>query len=95
MPDTTVPIGHVKWEIADLVNRVAYRGERIILTTQDKPQAALVSMDDYERLREEETTWGTQATKQLVHWKNWLIQADALADGVARRRGGSPFQLTR
>ena len=33
-----VSIGHVKREISDLVNRVSYAGERIILTSHGKPR---------------------------------------------------------
>ena len=44
-----VSIGRVKRDVSDLVNRVAYGGERIILTSRGKPKAALVSMDDLER----------------------------------------------
>lgn len=35
---------------ADTVNRVAYRGERIVLERHGKPVAALVSLDDLELL---------------------------------------------
>ena len=49
-----VSIGRVKRDVSDLVNRVAYGGERIILTSRGKPKAALVSMDDLERLRQAE-----------------------------------------
>lgn len=49
-----VSIGRVKRDVSDLVNRVAYGGERIILTSRGKPKAALVSIDDLERLRQSE-----------------------------------------
>ena len=45
-----VSIGQVKRDISELVNRVAYGGERIVLTSRGKPKAVLVSMADYERL---------------------------------------------
>lgn len=35
---------------ADTLNRVAYRGERIVLERHGKPVAALVSLDDLELL---------------------------------------------
>lgn len=43
-------IGQAKREISELVKRVTYAGERIILTSRGKPKAVLVSMKDYERL---------------------------------------------
>ena len=87
MPDTSVPIGRVKRDISDLVNRVAYGGERIVLTSRDKPKAALVSIDDYERLQQEEEN------KRLVQWQRWLIQADELVDEMLSRRGGEPIPV--
>jgi prevent-host-death family protein len=45
-----ISIGQVKRDISVLVHRVAYAGERIVLTSRGKPKAALVSMYDYEHL---------------------------------------------
>ena len=39
--NTHVSIGQVKRDISELVNRVSYAGERIILTSRGKPKAAL------------------------------------------------------
>ena len=87
MPDTFVPIGRVKRDISELVNRVAYGGERIILTSRNKPKAALVSIEDYRHLRQEEIG------ERLVRWQDWLAQADALAEEVLARRGGEPIPV--
>jgi prevent-host-death family protein len=49
------PVTEARKEFADLVNRVAYTGERIALTRRGKVMAALVSAEDLElleRLRE-------------------------------------------
>jgi prevent-host-death family protein len=76
---TQVSIGQVKRDISELVNRVAYAGERIIITSRGKPKAVLVSMDDYERLlRSENRANEVQA---------WLNQARALASQIETRRG--------
>ncbi len=45
-------IGQVKRDISELVNRVAYRGERIVLTSRGNPKAAIVSIEDYLRLQQ-------------------------------------------
>lgn len=71
MPAEKVSIGQVKRDISDLVNRVAYGGERIILTSRGKPKAALVSIDDFERLDEIETQptkplWEAESLEELV-----------------------------
>lgn len=87
MPDQTVPIGQVKRDISDLVNRVAYKGERIVLTSRDKPKAALVSIEDYERLIQNDTD------DRLVQWQTWLAQTDALVKEVLARREGAQIPV--
>ncbi len=78
-----VSIGGVKRDISDLVNRVAYGGERIILTSRGKPKAALVSIDDLERLRQ------TEEPDRLP-----LSQIDSLVDLVAAIRRLPPGRNT-
>lgn len=87
MPDTFVPIGQVKRDISDLINRVAYRSERIILTSRGRPKAALVSIEDYERLTRE------HASDNLARWQAWLTQTDALVAEVLARRGGATISV--
>lgn len=53
-----VPVTQARAEFADLVNRVVYGGERIVVTRHGKPIAALVSaadLDLLERLAEAPT----------------------------------------
>lgn len=87
MLDTLVPIGQVKRDISDLVNRVAYRGERIILTSRGKPKAALVSLEDYEHLAMK------QVNDNQTRWQNWLAQTDALVTQILARRGGKEIHV--
>jgi prevent-host-death family protein len=47
----TVSISQVKRDISELVNRVAYGGERIILTSRGHPKAVLISLADLEQLQ--------------------------------------------
>ena len=42
----------VRDDLAEIVNRVAYGGERIVLHRRGKDVAAIVSMDDVARLKE-------------------------------------------
>jgi prevent-host-death family protein len=77
--NTQVSIGQIKRDISELVNRVAYAGERIILTSRGKPKAALVSIQDYERLLKSE---GRAADIQ-----KWLIETRALSGRIEKRRG--------
>ncbi|NJC70520.1 type II toxin-antitoxin system Phd/YefM family antitoxin [Planosporangium thailandense] len=45
-----VPVTQARAEFADLVNRVAYGGERVVVTRHGKPIAALVPPSDLDRL---------------------------------------------
>ncbi|MCO6009581.1 type II toxin-antitoxin system Phd/YefM family antitoxin [Actinoallomurus purpureus] len=45
-----VPVTQARAELAELVNRVGYTGERILLTRHGKPLAALVPVEDLEAL---------------------------------------------
>jgi prevent-host-death family protein len=77
--DTQVSIGQIKRDISELVNRVTYAGERIILTSRGKPKAALVSMQDYEQLLANK---GRAADIQ-----KWLTETRALSGRIEKRRG--------
>jgi prevent-host-death family protein len=45
-----IPVTQARAELADLVNRVAYSGERVVLTRHGRPIAVLVSAADLELL---------------------------------------------
>ncbi|WP_419992922.1 type II toxin-antitoxin system Phd/YefM family antitoxin [Streptomyces boninensis] len=45
-----IPVTQARAELADLINRVVYGGERVLLTRHGKPLVALVSAADLERL---------------------------------------------
>jgi prevent-host-death family protein len=75
MAETQVSIGRVKRDISDLVNRVAYGGERIVLTSRGRPKAALVSMEDYERLEQE------RVAARVAHWETWIARDDEILGG--------------
>lgn len=77
--NTQVSIGQIKRDISELVNRVNYAGDRIILTSRGKPKAALVSMQDFERLLKSE---GRAADIQ-----KWLDGTRALSRKIEKRRG--------
>jgi prevent-host-death family protein len=49
-----IPVTQARGELADLVSRVAYGHERIILTRHSKPVACLVSPEDLALLEEAE-----------------------------------------
>lgn len=68
MSEYHVSIGQVKREISQLLNRVAFGGERILLTSRGKPKAVIVSLKDYEHIQRVETE------TQLDQWESWLVE---------------------
>jgi prevent-host-death family protein len=89
MSKTHVPIGQVKRDLSELVNRVAYGGERIVLTSRGRPKAALVSIADYDRLAESE------ADRKEARWQAWQQEADRLSEAILARRQGEVLDLDR
>lgn len=47
-----IPVTQARAELADLINKVVYGGERVVVTRHGKPLVALVSAADLERLDE-------------------------------------------
>ncbi len=65
--------------VSDVVNRVAYTGERIVLERRGKGVAALVSMDDLALLEKmEDEYWGSEGRK---------------AEAAAKRKHEKPIPL--
>jgi prevent-host-death family protein len=89
MSETRVSIGQVKRDLSELVNRVAYGGERIVLTSRGKPKAALVSISDYDQLAERDTD------QRLAQWQAWERQVDELGAAILKRRQGKALDLDR
>ncbi|MET8408397.1 type II toxin-antitoxin system Phd/YefM family antitoxin [Streptomyces sp. NPDC005195] len=60
-----IPVTQARAELADLINRVVYGGERVVVTRHGKPLVALVSAADLERLEELRDPAGEQAVSSL------------------------------
>ena len=87
MGTATVSMTQAKNELADVVNRAAYGGERIILLSRGKPKAAIVSFEDLQLLE------GVQEEKK-THWarmEGWLAEARNLRQRILERREGVPL----
>lgn len=50
-----VPVTQARAELAELINRVVYGAERVVVTRHGKPLVALVSAADLRRLEEGDT----------------------------------------
>ncbi|MFF0474654.1 type II toxin-antitoxin system Phd/YefM family antitoxin [Streptomyces sp. NPDC004284] len=77
-----IPVTQARAELADLINRVVYGGERVVVTRHGKPLVALVSAADLERLEEAEKP----ADEQVVSSLSGLHPVDS-APGEQRRFG--------
>jgi prevent-host-death family protein len=77
--NTHVSIGQIKRDISELVNRVTYAGDHIIITSRGKPKAALVSMAEYERLLRSEC--------RASDIQKWLAETRAFSSKIEQRRG--------
>jgi prevent-host-death family protein len=84
----SVGIAEIKRNISSLVNRVAFGRERILLTSRGKPKAALVSIEDLQRLEilDRTTTHPSQSQRKAA-----LAMAQAVREMTLVRRGGVPF----
>lgn len=87
MTDATVSIGQVKRDISELVNRVAFGGERIVLTSRGKPKAALVSVEDYEQLHK------LAQEEYVQQWQQWLAAAARLSNAILAERNGQMLDI--
>jgi prevent-host-death family protein len=87
MSETHISIGRIKRDISELLNRVAFGGERIVLTSRGRPKAVIVSLEDYQRLQQ-----GDEQA-QLSSWKAWLAKNEALTGRILAERGGEPLDV--
>ncbi|MEU3830372.1 type II toxin-antitoxin system prevent-host-death family antitoxin [Streptomyces sp. SID486] len=88
-----IPVTQARAELADLINRVVYGGERVVVTRHGKPLVALVSAADLERL----DALDAQAEEQVVSSVSKLREAGSVPReqqrfGIAaeHRRPGAP-----
>jgi prevent-host-death family protein len=77
-----IPVTQARAELADLINRVVYGGERVVVTRHGKPLVALVSAADLQRLEETEAP----AQERMISTVS-VVRPGASAAGERRRFG--------
>ncbi|MFD5030931.1 type II toxin-antitoxin system Phd/YefM family antitoxin [Streptomyces sp. NPDC058405] len=77
-----IPVTQARAELADLINRVVYGGERVVVTRHGKPLIALVSAADLERLEKEREVEEEQVISSVS-----AIRSMPSAPGERRRFG--------
>ena len=69
--DSHVSVSEARETFADVVNRVAYRSERVLVTRRGKPIAAIIPMEQVEFLERAEDEYdlrmADEALKELEH----------------------------
>ena len=85
-----IPVTQARAEFADLVNRVVYGGERVVLTRHGKPLVALVPAADLDRLEDAEQPGPATVVRLSSESFDRSVRADPPTRGrfdiVAERR---------
>ena len=87
--EVQIAIGQVRRDISGLVNRVAYGGERVVLTSRGRPKAALVSLDDLEQLR------NMAKSQRQTSWQEWKKESERLNQIILAETQGVPPDIDR
>lgn len=61
-----IPVTQARAELADLINRVVYGEERVVVTRHGKPLVALVSAADLERLESLKSEEAAGAQERVI-----------------------------
>lgn len=77
-----IPVTQARAELADLINRVVYGNERVVVTRHGKPLVALVSAADLEKLEAER-----EAAEERVASSVSTVRTLASAPGEQGRFG--------
>lgn len=87
MHETNASIGQVKSSISELVNRVAFGDERVVLTSRGRPKAVLIGLDDYQKLVKQEVD------DEMIGWQAWLDQVNQLGAAIRSRQSDQAIDV--
>lgn len=85
-----IPVTQARAELADLINRVVYGGERVVVTRHGKPLVALVSAADLERLEELPESVEEQVVSSLSSVREVASAPASASASVSRPSTGGP-----
>jgi len=77
---TSLPVSKARQELAELINRVAYKGERIVIERRGKNVAALVPTEDLEILESLEDRIDLEDARQALKEKGAIPWEKVKAD---------------
>ena len=81
-----VPVTQARAELAELINRVVYGGERVVVTRHGKPLVALVSAADLARLQEIDAAMEAAREEPVISTVS-SVRGTVSATGERRRFG--------
>ncbi|MGW6548516.1 type II toxin-antitoxin system Phd/YefM family antitoxin [Streptomyces massasporeus] len=82
-----IPVTQARAELADLINRVVYAGERVVVTRHGKPLVALVSADDLRRLEETQELAEVAEVAEVAAAEEQVVSAVSTVREVASAPG--------
>ncbi len=85
MTNYSISLTDLKQNLGEIVNRAAYGKERIILLSRGKPRAALISVNDLERLLSFEQSESQENNRQRQ--MALLAEMDALREQIRQEFG--------
>jgi prevent-host-death family protein len=78
MSELQVSMTELRQNLGTLVNRAAYGGGRIVLVSHGQPKAAIIGVDDLQRLKRS----GEAPASQLDRYAQALAAADQLRERI-------------
>jgi prevent-host-death family protein len=82
------PVVEDSGDLAKLVDQVVEGHERIVVARDGEPKAVLVSIEEYERLKQEART---MKPEKKLGWEEWFARNQEFQEGMLARRGGKPL----
>ncbi|MEU2656816.1 type II toxin-antitoxin system Phd/YefM family antitoxin [Streptomyces sp. NPDC007325] len=81
-----IPVTQARAELADLINRVVYGGERVVVTRHGKPLVGLVSAADLERLEKLEAETQDTPVESVIRSLSETGVAGGLGSAASEQR---------
>lgn len=82
------PVVEDTGDLAKLVDQVVEGHTPIVVARDGEPKAALVSLEDYARLKQEEQS---ASQEKKLKWDEWFAKRDELHRDMLAARGGKPL----
>ncbi|MDZ4675735.1 MAG: type II toxin-antitoxin system Phd/YefM family antitoxin [Gemmatimonadota bacterium] len=78
MSDNTIPASEARKNLADLLNKVSVRGDRIVMERHGKSVAAMISMEDLALLEALEDRYDVEAARSALAESSERVRWDDL-----------------